>query len=161
MAGLSNLFLDQFLSPLCKNFIGTFAVDTLPSNLWSTSCCAIVNLSVSTHPGSHFIAFFIKKQNYLYYFDSYALPVPAYNHHLINFLKKMGKLQQDKTCPRPLDSSFRFFVLRVVCRRVLHVCQCIRKRGTTPLLYFFYPSDLRENDKCFKHLVKRLQVVLY
>ena len=29
MAGLSNLFLDQFLSPLCKNFIGTFAVDTL------------------------------------------------------------------------------------------------------------------------------------
>ena len=87
MAGLRNLFLDRFLSPLCENFIGTFAVDTLPTNLWNTSCCAIVNLSVSTHHGSHFIAFFINKQNYLYYFDSYALPVPAYNHHLINFLK--------------------------------------------------------------------------
>ena len=107
MAGLSNLFLDRFLSPLCKNFIRTFAVDTLPSNLWNTSCCTIVNLSVSTHPSSHFIAFFINKQNYLYYFDSYALPVPIYNQHLINFLKKW------ENCGRighVLDCSIQAFV---------------------------------------------------
>ena len=29
MAGLSNLFLERFLFPLCKNFIGTFSVDTI------------------------------------------------------------------------------------------------------------------------------------
>ena len=161
MAGLSNLFLDRFLSPLCKNFIGTFAVDTLPSNLWNTSCCAIVNLSVSTHPGSHFITFFLNKQNYLYYFDSYALPVPTHNHHLINFLKKWvncGRIRH------VLDHSIQAFD-SLFCgwfaAAFLHVCQCIRKHGTTPLLCFFYPSDLRENEKRVKHLVKRLQVVLY
>ena len=161
MACLSNLFLDRFLSPLCKNFIGTFAVDTLPSNLWNTSCCAIVNLSVSTHPGSHFIAFFINKQNYLYYFDSYALPIPAYNHHLINFQKKWvncGRIRHvlDRSI-QAFDSLFCGWYAAAFCMFVNAYANAEPRHFCT----FFNPSDLRENEKCVKHLVKRLQVVLY
>ena len=133
MAGLSNLFLERFLFPLCKNFIGTFAVDTLPSNLWNTPCSAIVNLSMSNHPGSHFIAIFINKHNYLCYFDSYALPPPIYNHHLIQFLKKWITSDKIRHVLEPPDSSFRFIVLRVVCSRVLLVCKCLCKHRASSL----------------------------
>ena len=161
MAGLSNLFLERFLFPLCKNFIGTFAVDTLPSNLWNTTCSAIVNLSVSNHPGSHFIAIFINKHNYLYYFDSYALPPPIYNHHLIKFLKKW--VTSDKirhVLERPIqafDSLFCGWYAAAFCMFVNAYANIEPRHFDT----FFNPNDLRENEKRVKHLVKRLQAVLY
>ena len=161
MAGLSNLFLERFLFPLCKNFIGMFAVDTLPSNLWNTPCSAIVNLSVSNHPGSHFIAIFINKRNYLYYFDSYALPPPITSHHLIQFLKKW--ITSDKirhVLERPIqafDSLFCRLYAATFCLFV-NAYANIEPRHFD---IFFEQNDLRENEKRVKHLVKRLQAVLY
>ena len=74
------------------NFIGVYSVDTVPKNLWKKCCCSIINLSEAHETGSHFIAVYINKQNDLWYFDSYALPLPIHNYHLMIFFRKMDKM---------------------------------------------------------------------
>ena len=161
MAGLSNLFLERFLLPFCKNFIKTFAVDNLPSNLWNTTCSAIVNLSMSNHLGSHFITIFINKHNYLYYFDSYALPPPIYNHHLIQLLKKW--VNRDKI-RNVLDRPIQAFDSLFCGWYAAAFCMFVNAYANIKLCHFdifFELNDLRENENRVKHLVKRLQAVLY
>ena len=68
--GLSNIFLNNYIRPICKNFIGVFSVDDLPSNPFTLPCCLIANLSnlsnfliyIRKQKGSHFIAMYINKK---------------------------------------------------------------------------------------------------
>ena len=112
MSGLSNHFLENFLLPKCENFIGVYPVDRVPLNLWGRCCSAIINLSEADHPGSHFIAIYIDRDNVLWYFDSFALLPPIYNSHLFDFLKKWIRCGKMK-CVLSLAQSkilIRYFV---------------------------------------------------
>lgn len=109
--GLSNIFLEKFLFPKCANFIGVYSVDTIPPNLWKKNCCCIINLSEAHLPGSHFIAVYIDHRNDLWYMDSFGLPPPAHNYHLMNFLKKWEKKERLKmSSPLPFKILIHYFV---------------------------------------------------
>ena len=151
--GLTNVFLEKFLLPKCENFIGVYSVDKIPSHLWKKNCCCIINLSKTGHPGSHFIAIYINKQNELWYFDSYALPPPILNTHLMRFLKKW--IDQNKIICVPsqqiqdFDSLFCGWYTAAFCLFV---------NLNHPMNFdtLFDKKNLRKNEKIVLHLVKSL-----
>ena len=156
MAGLSNSFLEKFLSTKCNNFVGVYSVDTVPRNLWGKSCCGIINLSKADHPGSHFIAIFINERNELWYFDSFALPPPMLNYHLMRFLKKWIERKKIKyALPRPIqdfDSLFCGWYAAAFCLYVSDPSN-FRPHHFHSL---FDVSSLRMNEKIVSHLIKSL-----
>lgn len=58
------------------NFLGCFPVDQLPCVDGKTKFSLIVNLDVSTGPGTHWCAIY-KKNKKVYYFDSFGRPPPS------------------------------------------------------------------------------------
>ena len=97
MTGLSNLLLIDYITPRCKNFIGVFSVDNLPSNRLVLPCCLITNLSKSNEKGTHFVAIYISTKNHLFYFDSFGFLPPIWNKPLLHFLKPWLKDNQFQT----------------------------------------------------------------
>ena len=89
--GLSNIFLNNYIRPRCKNFIGVFSSDDLQSVPPTLPCCLIVNLSKRNQKGSHFIAMCINKKNQLYYFDSFRFLPPIWNKCLIKILTTLDR----------------------------------------------------------------------
>ena len=70
--GISSTFLKSILSDL-PNFIGVFSQDFLFTlKIVSFPVCFIVNLDLSSEPGSHWIAFFITDKK-LEIYDSFGL----------------------------------------------------------------------------------------
>ena len=72
-SGLSNIFLINYIQPRCKNFIGFFSSDDLPSDPLALPCCLIANLSKRNQKRSNFVAMYIDEKNQLYYFDSFGI----------------------------------------------------------------------------------------
>ena len=60
--GLSNIFLNNYIRPRCKNFIGVFSSNNLPSDPPALPCCLIANLSKRNQEGSHLVARYINKK---------------------------------------------------------------------------------------------------
>lgn len=89
-AGLSNLFIDRFLSwNRVKGFMGTFSCDRLPSLTKRSSPFALIsNLSKESELGSHFIAIYADQDN-LYYFDSYGRDLK--NDDIIQSVKRANR----------------------------------------------------------------------
>ena len=88
--GLRNDVSEKFLHQLCHpHLAGVYSVDAVPPPLLNFRCgegkCFIVNLSPSHLSSGHFVAVYIKDK-ILWCFDSYALPPPAHNRHLMNLL---------------------------------------------------------------------------
>ena len=163
MAGLSNIFLEKFLFPKCNNFIGVYSVDTVPKNLWKKCCCSIINLSEAHQTGSHFIAIYINKQNDLWYFDSYALPPPIHNYHLMNFLEKWIKCEKIKY-PLPLYHPIQDFDSIFCGWYAAAFCLFVNLYSDYSLHHFhtlFDTVTLRKNEKIVKHVVKSLCNKIY
>ena len=156
--GLSNRFLQAFLSVQCGNFVGVFPVDKVPPRLWKKKkpCCGIINLSEAHLPGSHFIAFFIDKQKVLWYFDSYALPPPLYNVHLISFLKKWIKNNKIKyALSEPIQDFQSLFCGWHVAAFCLFV-NAYPKLEPRCFVTFFDRINLRKNEKISMYLIQSL-----
>ncbi len=156
MSGLSNHFLENFLLPKCENFIGVYPVDRVPLNLWGRCCSAIINLSKADHPGSHFIAIYIDRDNVLWYFDSFALLPPIYNSHLFDFLKKWircGKIKCVLSRPiQDFDSLFCGWHTAAFCLFVNFYPNC-----DPPLFHTLFDGNtLRRNERIVSHIVKIL-----
>ena len=60
--GLSNIFLINYIRPRCKNFIGVFSSDDLPSDPLALPCCLMANLSKRKQKVSHFMAMYIDEK---------------------------------------------------------------------------------------------------
>lgn len=71
-----------------KNFVGTFACDSLPTAPLPQTCGLVINTDPSYQPGKHWVAVFIAKKKAIY-FDSFALP--PLQEPIIQFL--------DRHCP--------------------------------------------------------------
>ena len=83
---MNNLQLEEILTrllPRCQvNFLGVFALDTIPDlNSLSTPFCFVSNTHPSSKPGEHWVAFF-NSTNSLEFFDSYGLPPSIYGFTL-------------------------------------------------------------------------------
>lgn len=67
-------------------FGGVYSSDTLPTSLPSLPIVIISNVDSSKEPGTHWVAFYIAKNDVSYFFDSYGLyPIKL---EVVNFLQK-------------------------------------------------------------------------
>ena len=155
--GITNNFIDSFLSPLCSIFKGTYPCDLLPIISTKKRYCIIVNLSSSNKPGSHFISlYFIPKNNICVYFDSLGLP--CFDKNIINhilFLKyKMidpGIQIQDVTSKYCGFYCISFVLAMQMC---IPVSQFILNFETNMLL--------KNDSKVEKYIIKQIKkIVIY
>ena len=73
-----------------KNFMGCFALDSLPSPVVSTTKTSlIINTSYSHEKGDHWVALVMNK-NHCFYFDSFGLPVLS--SEIFDFLNPIIRL---------------------------------------------------------------------
>ena len=156
MSGLSNLFLENFLSTKCDNFIGVYSVDRVPLNLWGKCCCVIINLSKAHIPEGHFVGIYINKQNVLWYFDSYALSPPIHNSHLMNFLKKWIDCNKIKCVLSRSIQDFESLFCGWYTAAFCLFTNVYPDRSPSRFVTLFDTISLRKNEKIVSHLVKSL-----
>ena len=85
-----------------KNFMGCFALDSLPSPVVSTTKTSlIVNTSYSHEKGDHWVAL-VMNQSHCFYFDSFGLPVLS--SEIFDFLKPYHKVSYSDVCIQNTDS---------------------------------------------------------
>ena len=84
---LTNFDLIEYVSKLnIHNFRGVFMRDTLPKTPYKIEC-GIVNLSKSNEKGTHWVCYFKKNLNRIY-FDSYGQITPI---EIQNYLKRKSE----------------------------------------------------------------------
>ena len=160
--GLRNDVLEKFLRQFGhRHFAGVFSVDLVPPqliNVHQGGKCFIVNLSPSHRSGGHFIAIYIKEKN-LWYFDSYALPPPAHNHHLMNLLQRWKKRRKNVRIRRVLtypvqnfNSLFCGWYTAAFCMMVTIYSSCDPRYFSN----FFSRQNLNHNEKIVQYLIKSL-----
>ena len=88
MYGLTNIYLEELLFPLCNYFKGVFPCDSIPDFSKGEFFSCIVNLSKQNEKGTHFIGISLLK-NVIIYFDSYGLE--TINLTIEQYLKKYRK----------------------------------------------------------------------
>jgi len=100
MAGLTNIYVNNLMeniSPSPENFKGVLPCDfflqkmKMKKESMKKGDCFIINLSASSHSGSHFVALFLTSKNSAEYFDSYGLP-SSIDQNLVEAFK-MAKLE--------------------------------------------------------------------
>ena len=159
--GLSNRFLNRFLKSMkCKKFKGVFAVDRCPKpEKLPKTFSLIVNLSQAHQPGSHFVALYVDEGDYLWYFDSFALPAPVYNRHLMLFLAKWIRknrlIHVMKWRIQSYESLFCGWFAASFC--------LFAEFKTSPAKFgsFFESKNLLQNEAIVQYLVKRLCRQIY
>lgn len=68
-----------------RQFLGTFPSDMCPKKAKPLTCF-VSNTQPHTEAGQHWIAFYVKSDGNIYYFDPYGLPPISINHQ--RFLQK-------------------------------------------------------------------------
>ena len=69
-----------------RYFLGTFPSDECPAEATPLTCF-VSNTHPHTQPGQHWIAFYVRSDGVVYYFDPYDLPPMSVYHRA--FLKKI------------------------------------------------------------------------
>ena len=154
--GLSNIFLNNYIRPRCKNFIGVFSSDDLPSDPLTLPCCLIANLSKRNQEGSHFVAMYINKKNQLYYFDSFIFLPPIWNKCLIKFLRPWIEKNSFKVIlSQPIQSFRSLFCGWYTCA----FCLSVGSNLMTPqhFVKIFVKNHKSENDKIVTHFIKEIE----
>ncbi len=160
--GLRNDVLERFLLQFCHPcFAGVYSVDAVPPHLLNfhrTGKCFIVNLSPSHLSSGHFIAVYIKEK-ILWYFDSYALPPPAHNHHLMNLLRRWKKKKNGNGLKLVLNvpvqsfnSLFCGWYAGAFCMMVALYTDCDPRYFSI----FFSRQNLNLNEKIVQYLIKSM-----
>ena len=156
MTGLSNLLLIDYISPRCKNFIGVFSVDKLPSNRLVLPCCLITNLSKSNEKGTHFVAIYISSKNQLFYFDSFGFLPPIWNKPLLHFLKpwlKDNQFQIVLDYPiQEINSLFCGWYCAAFCLITGNKLMSIKQ-----FIQVFKKNLLQKNDLIVTNMIKEIE----
>ena len=159
MTGLSNLLLIDYISPRCKNFIGVFSVDNLPSNRIVLPCCLITNLSKSNEKGTHFVAIYISSKNHLFYFDSFGFLPPIWNKPLLHFLKPWLKDNQFQTVLdypiQEINSLFCGWYSAAFCLIIGNKLMSIKH-----FIQIFEKKLLLKNDLIVTNIIKEIENII-
>ena len=160
MSGLSNIFLENYMFPRCKNFKGVFSVDMLSQLSISTPCCFIANLAKSNTPGTHFVSIYISKKNILWYFDSYGFLPPIWNNFLLQFLRPWIEKNQFRiVLDYPIQDISSIFCGWFAAAFCLTVGGNL-KWNCTQFLKNFHKQNLKENDNNVTCLIKKIEIDL-
>ena len=76
-----------------RYFIGVFSADTMPENITHYPCSFVCNTKKSTHPGEHWLAFFIPRQDCLEIFDSLARDLP---NSIEKYMKRYNNVKRNR-----------------------------------------------------------------
>jgi hypothetical protein len=107
MVGLTNEYVENLGKLICGNhFVGTFPCDILPDVDKKKKFALVINLSKHNTSGSHFIAIFADKNNFLY-FD--PLGMKCENKDILKFIKKNKKRRKMKQKFRKIQSDDSIF----------------------------------------------------
>lgn len=87
---MDTVTISQYIKPHQRGgiFKGVYPCDSLPSN-FKLPAAFVINLSCHDEPGTHWVAIYIAKSGYSFYFDSFGMK-PA-NFHIQSFLRKHSK----------------------------------------------------------------------
>ena len=146
---------DQIITALqkIKQFIGVFPADLLPNiNKYKKPVCFIANYDSSNKKGSHWVSFFINKDN-IEYFDSFG--ILPYNKYFINFINKFCK-----------NSKFQYNNIQLqsehtnVCGHyaILYIYQRLRKLKPSQIIkqFHFKKKKLINNDISVYKIINNL-----
>ena len=140
--GLDSPFLEKCLLGV-KYFVGVFPQDALLRNKFVTPACFIVNLDVSSQPGSHWIAIYLDNSN-VEVFDSLGLDPTTWSRKptiLLNFIREKSRTRKLRISRKiqPVSSNFCgvFCLFFLILRSILSyrkICD-------------FFSPDLKLNEK--------------
>lgn len=119
-----------------------FASDQLP-NFISRPCAIVANTDPSNKPGQHWCAFYIDKNGYGFYFNSFGLPPTGYH---LKFIQKNSKSWRYNST---ILQDFNSTVCGHYCLVYLYLK--INDVSTRSFLSLF-DSNLINNDSCIRLL---------
>ena len=158
MPGLSNFFLNDFISPRCKIFQGVFSVDNLPPPYrLILPCCFILNLSKSNEKGTHFVAVYISSKNHLWYFDSYGFSPPIWNKLLLKYL--LPWLKKKNRFSVVLSRPIQHFTSLFCGWYCAAFCLAVGNNLVSPSRFneIFLKNRLLKNDLIVTEFIKKIE----
>ena len=139
--GLTNFDLISFLK-CTPHFLGCFSDDEIGKLVLKPTCFLIVNLDISSQPGTHWLALGIF-QNSIEVFDSLGFDIfswPNLPHGLLTFLHKISFKKKVKIIPR-LQSK-RSTLCGLFC--VFYIM--LRSKFTLATILGYFSTALASND---------------
>lgn len=130
--------------------LGVFAADQLPLVLPSTSCGFIVNTDISSRPGTHWLAMFMR-DNVVDFFDSYGQYPGAYTPLFTRWICRHGLRVRINQKRVQSDSSN---VCGLYCLYFLR--QRLLGLSMTQITAGFDTSNLEANDRYILDLFTRV-----
>lgn len=109
--GLTDLYMSNILSKVCKHFEGCYSCNTIPNQLHhKKKASIIVNLAPLELPGTHFVTVILKSDKIIY-IDS--LGKPCENGYIYNFMSLCQRpiYMNDIRVQHPLSSYCGFFCM--------------------------------------------------
>ena len=140
--GLTSCDLISFLN-CAPNFLGCFSDDQLSRLVLKPKCFLIVNLDISTKPGSHWLAMGIFEKS-VEVFDSLGFDIfswPSLPHGLLTFLHKISCRKKIKVIPRL--QSRKSTLCGLFC--VFYVM--LRSKFSLSTILGYFSSSLTANDR--------------
>lgn len=103
-----------------RYYLETYAADRIPDVERAKSlalCAFIVNTDVSSRPGEHWVALYIRTKNVAEYFDSLAMEPPP-SPHISEFLEQFTTIIRNPTSLQsPLTSVCGQFCIYFIIKR--------------------------------------------
>lgn len=149
---MDTLQIKRALRGLRAASIGVYAADRIPRTL-SLPAAIVANTDASDKSGSHWVAFYVDKNAFATFFDSYGFP-PSSPFHLERLKKNCARFQCNRKKLQSVDSQ----VCGEYCIMFLyHMCSGISLRSFVNL----FSSNTRSNDrtvsKFYKDIIKKLE----
>lgn len=133
-------------------FVGVFASDQLPMEIYKYPACFIANVDSSSKSGSHWLAFYISSPNHLEFFDSYGQSPSSFRGRIWNYVKKYSHVNFN---PMTLQSN-----VSAVCGHycLYYLYSKCRGRSLNEILLSFIPEHLLNDVKVYNFVTKRFKV---
>ena len=136
---------------LRERVLGVFAADRLPKTIPTLPCGFIANTDISSKPGQHWLAFFIRDNNVVECFDSYGQNPGVYNGLFTSWIH--GHAKTVLVNGQHLQSNYSN-----VCG--LYAVYFLRHRllgeGMNQILNTFNITDMEANDSYILNLFSRV-----
>ena len=129
-----------------SSFVGTFAIDRLPSKRPKLPYSMVINYDESTKPGSHWVAIYADR-NSTHFHDSLGLtPLKI---QIPMFLDPVKYTASVKPIQHPRSTTCGHHAIAFIVNRA---------RGLTPSEFLEkFGADKRENDSLVRQFVKKLE----
>lgn len=136
---------------LRDSVLGVFAADQLPNTIPTLPCGFIANTDISSRPGQHWIAFFIKDDYVIECFDSYGQNPVAYNRLFTSWIRRHAKtvLVSEQRLQSDYSNVCGLYAVYFLHQRLLG-------EGMDQILDTFDKSDTEENDNYILNLFSRV-----